>query len=294
MAVASSQARPVAVQATRIQAPRRPNVALFVAAWLLALVFLFPLAWVVLSSLKTNFDALAHPAVLLPGSPQWGNYGDIWRVMNFPRQTFNSAAMAISVTLGQVLLSALAGYAFARLHFVGRDLLFVVILATLIIPFEILFVPVFILLSHWGMINTYAALIIPSLGNPFAIFIFRQFFLTIPRELEEAMFLDGAGIYRTFWSLAMPLSGPAVATVTVLTFLAEWNSLLKPLVFTTSEDMRTLQVGLAFLNSGAFVTEPKIASLMAGVVLSSIPPILVFLLAQERYVKSIVSTGIKG
>src|SRR5437868_14311397 len=124
MAVASSEARAVAVPATRIERRRPPNVALFVAAWVLALVFLFPLAWVVLSSLKTNFDALAHPAVLVPGGLQWSNYGDIWRVMNFPRQTFNSAAMAISVTFGQVLLSALAGYAFARLRFVGRDWLF--------------------------------------------------------------------------------------------------------------------------------------------------------------------------
>jgi multiple sugar transport system permease protein len=150
------------------------------------------------------------------------------------------------------------------------------------------------MLSNWGWIDTFRALIIPSLANPFAIFVFRQFFVTIPRDLEEAMRVDGANYYRIFWSLMLPLAGPAIATVFILTFLAEWSALLKPLVFTQSENMRTLQQGLAFLNSGAFITEPKIAWLMAGVVLVSIPPIVVFLIMQERFVKSIASTGLKG
>ncbi len=292
--MASTTGVGAATGAERAEQQSRPRVALFGGLWLLALLFLFPLLWVVLSSLKTNFEALANPGQLVPSVPQWSNYPDTWQLMDFPRQTLNSAIMTVSVTVGQVMLAALAGYAFARLQFFGRDVLFVLILTTLIIPFEILFVPLFIMMSHWGMIDTYAALILPSLANPFAIFVFRQFFLTIPRELEEAMFLDGAGHYRTFWSLALPLSGPAVATVTILTFLSEWNTLLKPLVFTSSEAMRTLQVGLSFLNSGAFVTEPKVAWLMVGVVLACIPPIIVFLLAQERFVKSIASTGLKG
>ena len=272
----------------------RPGWLLYVVLWLLAAAFLFPLVWVGLSSLKTNFDALAHPEQLLPPAPQWSNYPSVWAVMDFPRQTLNSAIMAVSVTLGQVVLSALAGYAFARLQFVGRDVLFVLVLATLIIPFEILFVPLFIMLSRAGLINSYAALILPSLANPLSIFIFRQFFVTLPRELEEAMHIDGANTYRTFWSLALPLSGPAVATVCILTFLSEWNALLKPLVFTSSEDMRTLQVGLAFLNRGAFITEPQVAWLMAGVLLVSVPPVVFFLLAQNHFVRSIAATGLKG
>jgi len=260
----------------------------------LALVFLSPFAWLLASSLKTNVEALSSPAALIPAVPQWGNYPAAWAIIDFPRQTLNSTIMAVSVTLGQIAVAAMAGYAFARLRFWGRDLLLLLILALLIVPFEILFVPLFIMLSGWGWIDTYAALIVPSLANPFAIFVFRQFFLTVPRELEEAMRVDGAGPYRIFRSLMLPLSWPAVATVFILTFLAEWSALLKPLVFTTSETMRTLQVGLSFLNRGAFVTEPKVAWLMAGVVLVSIPPIVVFLVMQERFVRSIAATGLKG
>ncbi len=260
----------------------------------LAVVFAFPFVWMLTSSLKSNVEALSSPATIIPDALRWDNYRSIWGVMDVPRQTFNSAVMALSVTFGQILIAAMAGYSFARLRFFGRDWLLVLFLATLIVPFEVIFVPLFVMLSGWGWTDTFYALIVPSLANPFAIFVFRQFFVTIPRELEEAMRVDGASPYRIFWSLMLPLSGPAVATVFILTFLAEWSTLLKPLVFTTSEDMRTLQQGLNFLSSGAFVTEPRVAWLMAGVVLASIPPIVVFLLMQERFVRSIAATGLKG
>jgi len=271
---------------------RRPVT--YAALIALAAVFVFPFLWMVSSSLKSNIEALTAPSTLLPEALHWSNYREIWNVMNFPRQTFNSAVMAFTVTFGQIMIAAMAGYSFARLRFLGRDWLLVLFLATLIVPFEVLFVPLVVMLTDWGWTDTFAALIIPSLANPFAIFIFRQFFVTIPRDLEEAMRVDGAGYYRIFWSLMLPLSGPAVATVFILTFLAEWSSLLKPLVFTSSEDMRTLQQGLAFLDQGAFISEPKVAWLMAGVVLVSIPPMVVFLLMQERFVKSIAATGLKG
>ncbi len=266
----------------------------YVVLTVLAVVFAFPFVWMLASSLKSNVEALSSPASIVPDVLHWDNYSSIWDVMNIPRQTLNSTIMALGVTFGQIAVAALAGYSFARLHFLGRDWLLVLFLATLIVPFEVIFVPLFVMLSNWGWIDTFYALIIPSLANPFAIFIFRQFFVTIPRELEEAMRVDGASYYRIFWSLMLPLSGPAIATVFILTFLAEWSSLLKPLIFTQSENMRTLQQGLAFLNQGAFVTEPRVAWLMAGVVLVSIPPIVVFLLMQERFVKSIAATGLKG
>lgn len=266
----------------------------YVVLCLLAVMFLFPFIWMLTSSLKSNVEALSSPATIIPQAWQWDNYRAIWEVMDFPRQTFNSLVMALGVTFGQIMIAALAGYSFARLHFLGRDWLLVLFLATLIVPFEALFVPLFVMLSGWSWTDTFAALIVPSLANPFAIFVFRQFFVTIPRDLEEAMRVDGAGYYRVFWSLMLPLSGPAIATVFILTFLAEWSSLLKPLVLTQSESMRTLQLGLAFLNQGAFVTEPRVAWLMAGVVLVSIPPIIVFLILQERFVRSIAATGLKG
>jgi len=267
----------------------------YVILSILAILFLFPFLWMVTTSLKTNSEVLSNPTAILPAIPQWGNYPQVSSDLNFWRELFNSLVMSLSVTFGQIILAALAGYAFARLEFVGRDLLFVIVLATLIIPFEVLFVPLYLMLAGWGdWLNTFKALIVPSLANPFAIFLFRQFFITLPKELDEAAKVDGAGYYRVFWSLMLPLSGPAVATVFVLTFLAEWSDLLKPLVFTSSSDMYTLQQGLAVtLNRGANLA-PNTATLMAGVVLTSLVPVLIFLIGQRYFVKSISATGLKG
>src|SRR5260370_19971347 len=155
----------------------------YVILCIVALLFLFPFAWMVATSLKTNTEALTNPTALLPAVPQWSNYPDVIQTLNFWRETFNSLVMALSVTFGQIILAALAGYAFARLKFFGSDFLFLLILATLIIPFEVLFVPIYLMLSGWGgLLNTFYALIIPRLPRPVAIFVFPQVFLTVPTE----------------------------------------------------------------------------------------------------------------
>jgi len=275
---------------------RRLRITLkYVILCFVALLFLFPFAWMIATSLKTNTEALTNPTALLPAVPQWGNYPDVIVALNFWRETFNSLVMALGVTFGQIILAALAGYAFARLKFFGSDFLFLLILATLIIPFEVLFVPIYLMLAGWGgWLNTFAALIVPSLASPFAIFVFRQFFITVPKELDEAAKIDGAGYYRVFWSVMLPLAGPAIATVFILTFLAEWSSLLKPLVFTSSPDLYTLQQGLAVtLNKGANLV-PNLGTMMAGVVLASILPVIMFLLGQRYFVRSVASSGLKG
>ena len=275
---------------------RRLRITLkYVILCFVALLFLFPFAWMLATSLKTNSEALTNPTALLPAVPQWGNYPDVIVALNFWRETFNSLVMALGVTLGQIILAALAGYAFARLKFFGSNFLFLLILATLIIPFEVLFVPIYLMLAGWGgWLNTFAALIVPSLASPFAIFVFRQFFITVPKELDEAAKIDGAGYYRVFWSVMLPLAGPAIATVFILTFLAEWSSLLKPLVFTSSPDLYTLQQGLAVtLNKGANLV-PNLGTMMAGVVLASILPVIMFLLGQRYFVRSVASSGLKG
>ena len=267
----------------------------YVVLVLVAVVFLFPFAWMLATSLKTNTEALTNPTALLPAVAQWGNYPAVIGALNFWREALNSLIMTLGVTFGQIILAALAGYAFARLKFFGRDVLFLLILATLIIPFQILFVPLYLMLAGWGdWLNTFKALIIPSLASPFAIFVFRQFFITVPKELDEAAKIDGAGYYRIFWTVMLPLAGPAVATVFILTFLAQWNDLLKPLVFNSSPDMYTLQQGLAVtLNKGANLV-PNVATLMAGVVLASIVPVVMFLVGQKWFVRSVASTGLKG
>ena len=261
----------------------------------LTIIILFPFFWMLMTSLKTNNEAITNPLALFPAVAQWSNYPEVATLLNYGRETLNSLIMSLGVTFGQIVLSALAGYAFARLPFFGRDALFVIILATLIIPFEILFVPLYLMLSGWnGWLNTFWALIIPSLASPFAIFVFRQFFITIPKELDEAARIDGAGYYRIFWMVMLPLAGPAIATVFILTFLAQWSDLLKPLVFTSSPDMYTLQQGLTInLSRGANLV-PNIATLMAGVVLASLVPVVMFLLGQRYFIRSVASSGIKG
>ena len=267
----------------------------YVVLCALAITILFPFFWMVMTSLKTNTEAITNPIALFPSVAQWTNYPEVATTLNYGRETLNSLIMSLGVTFGQIILSALAGYAFARLPFFGRDALFVLILATLIIPFEILFVPLYLMLAGWGgWLNTFAALIIPSLASPFAIFVFRQFFISIPKELDEAAKIDGAGYYRIFWTVMLPLAGPAIATVFILTFLAQWSDLLKPLVFTSSPDMYTLQQGLAInLSRGANLV-PNLATLMAGVVLASIVPVVMFLLGQRYFIRSVASSGIKG
>lgn len=261
---------------------------------ILAVVFLFPFAWIIATSLKTNTEALSNPTAFFPAVPQWGNYPAVISSLNFWQETLNTLIMALGVTLGTILLSALAGYAFARLPFFGRDILFLLILATLIIPFQILFVPLYLMLSGWGWLNTFASLIIPSLASPFYIFVFRQFFITVPKDLDEAARIDGAGYYRVFWSVMLPLAGPAALTVFILSFLNEWFNLIKPLVFTSSPGLYTLQQGLQItLNRGAQLV-PNVATLMAGVVLASIVPVVMFLFGQKYFVRSVASTGLKG
>src|SRR5712691_791052 len=274
---------------------RLSSVLKYIILGLLTLAFLYPFAWVLTTSLKTNSETLTNPTAFLPAIAQWGNYPAVVNTLDFWRETFNSLVMALGVTLGQVFLAALAGYAFARLKFIGRDMIFLLILATLIIPFEVLFVPVYLMLAGWGgWLDTFSALIIPSLANPFAIFVFRQFFITVPKELDEAAVIDGAGYYRVFWSVMLPLAGPAVATVSILTFLAEWSDLLKPLVFNSSPDMFTLQQGLSeTLNRGAQLV-PNVAYQTTGVVLASIVPVVMFVAGQKYFVRSVASTGLKG
>ena len=266
----------------------------YIVLGVLGLLFIYPFAWVLVTSLKTNEEVILHPTNFLPAVMQWSNYPNVIQSLNFWRETLNTLIMAVGVKVGQIILASLAGYAFARLKFLGKDILFVLVLATLIIPFEILFVPIYLMLSGWNLLNTYTALIVPSLASPFAIFVFRQFFITVPKELEEAAQLDGASYYRIFWSIMLPLSGPAVATVAILTFLGEWSNLLKPLIFVNDQSMYTLQQGLAIsLNRGANLS-PNIAYVMAGVVLASFIPVVLFLIGQRYFVQSVATTGLKG
>ncbi|MBA2645366.1 MAG: carbohydrate ABC transporter permease [Pyrinomonadaceae bacterium] len=256
---------------------------------LLALVFLLPLVSMLVTSLREPGEVAAG-ASLWSGSFHWQNYTEAWNATNFPRQFVNSLIMALGVTLGQIITSLMAGYAFARMEFFGKNTIFLLLLSTIIIPFQILVIPVFIILVKLSWINTYWALIVPSLANAFGIFMFMQFFRTIPYELEEAAYLDGASRWTVLWRIMVPLSRPAIATLFLFTFIAEWNDLFKPLVFTSTRDMRTVQLGLTVFQE-QFKVEYTL--LMAAVVFVTIPSVLLFFIGQKQFIKGIATSGLK-
>jgi multiple sugar transport system permease protein len=227
--------------------------------------------------------------------PQGGwslaNYRSAWQRGGFLLAFANSTIVALAVTGFQIITSALAGYALARLKFRGRQAILLMVLATLIIPFQILVIPVFLVLKWGHLINTYAALILPTAANGYGIFLMRQFFSTIPVELEEAAALDGADRATILWRVMLPLAQPALVTLFLFTFIGEWNDLFKPLVFTTRPELRTVQLTLSAFQE-QFTNDWTL--MMAAVVIATIPVVILFLIGQKQLIRGIAATGIKN
>lgn len=255
---------------------------------LLAAIILLPLLVVFLTSLApsgTTQSALAQ------NSWSFSNYRDAWQRGKFLLAFANSTLVAVSVTFCQIITSAASGYALARLRFRGRKLLLLIVLATLVIPFQLLVIPVFLVLKWGQLINTYWALILPSAANGFGIFLLRQYFQSIPVELEEAAALDGANKLQILCQVMLPLARPALVTLFLFTFIGEWNDLFKPLVFTTKPELRTVQLALAEFQEQFTNNWPL---LMASVTLATFPVILLFLIGQRQFIRGIATTGIKN
>lgn len=221
------------------------------------------------------------------------NYGTAWSASPFGRYMVNSFVQTGVITVAQVLLSILAGYAFAMFEFKGKNLLFALVIGSLIVPFELTFIPNFLLISDLGMANTYAGLTVPFLASAFGVFMMRQFFLSLPRDLYDAAKIDGAGDFYYLWRVVVPLSKGAISAFTIFAFLSAWNQFLWPLVITNDESMRTAQIGIRF-----FLVNQERATdwgaIMAGTVIVMIPTLLVFLVAQRQLVKGIAMSGLKG
>jgi multiple sugar transport system permease protein len=252
---------------------------------------LFPFVWMVSTSLTSDGQLFVTPPQLIPSPVQPDNYGrvaDLYPILTFLR---NSLLVALVSTSFQVLSSAMAAYAFARLRFRGADGLFLVYLATLMVPLPVIIAPLFIEMRYLGLINSYPGLILPGVASAFGTFLLRQAFLTLPRELEEAAFVDGASHWTVFWRIVMPLSKPALATFGIFAFMASWNSFLWPLVITNSLDMMTLPVGLSNLQ-GQYTTAWNLV--MAGSTISVIPILFVYLAAQRYVIQGFATSGIKG
>jgi multiple sugar transport system permease protein len=275
----------------------RTTGVLYLLMIVLSIIFMFPFFWTVSSSLKQVWELRTFPPTWLPESPQWQNYVVVLQTVPFLLWTWNSVYVVLLSTIGTVLSASVVAYAFARLRYRGRNLLFVLTLGTLMLPAQVTLIPQFILFHKLGWIETLNPLWVPSWfgGGAFFIFLFRQFFLSLPRELDEAALIDGASYLRIYWNILMPLSKPVVATVAVISFIAGWNDFVNPLIYVHTADKYTLAVGLNY-----FRTLPDIAGaptqhlLMAGSVMVIAPVLIVFFSAQRYFVQGIVLSGIKG
>lgn len=257
----------------------------------LALLTLVPFLWMVDTALKPQNEVLTNPPTWLPSHLAWTNFPQAFTFFPFGRFLLNTLVVACGATGLQTVLAVLAAYAFARLRFPGRDLLFLVYLGTLMIPQQVTIVPLFLMMRSLGWIDTFMALILPSAFHALGVFLLRQFFLTLPRELEESAVMDGAGRLRILWQIILPLSRPALATLVLFTFIREWNAFLWPLIATSSPDMRTVSVGLT-LFIGQYGTEWHL--LMAAASVTLLPTLVVFALAQRHYIEGIALTGFGG
>jgi multiple sugar transport system permease protein len=275
--------------------PRTSRAIIAFSAYLLltagALTCLVPFIWMLSTSLKAPTELFSMPPQWIPAELQWSNYARMAEAMPILRMVFNSSLVTVLVTAGQVFFSSLAGYAFARLKFPGRDTIFLIYLGSLMVPFMVTIVPSYALMRFFGWIDTYYALVVPGLfGTAYGTFLMRQFFMTLPQELEDAAILDGCTPFGTFWRIYVPLIKPALATLAVITVLAVWNDFLWPLLVVQSEEMQTLTVGLASFQ-GLYGTQYHL--LMAGAVVSIMPILVLFLFSQRFFIEGISLSGLK-
>ncbi len=264
----------------------------------LCVLFGYPLFWTAMSSLKTIPEMFSFPPIMIPAAPQWANY---WTVLNidYPvgRWFSNSVLIVILTSFGTLVTSSLVAYSFARFAYRGRDVLFMITLSTMMLPAQVTLIPQFVLFYKLGWINTHLPLWVPHWfgGGAFAIFLMRQFFLTLPLDLDEAALIDGAGYFRIFWSILMPLCKPVLATLAIITIIASWSDFLGPLIYLNTPEKFTVSVGLQFFNAVPEVGgEPMQHLLMAACVMSMVPIILMFFFGQRFFVQGIVMSGIKG
>ena len=268
-----------------------PNTALLIVLVIGACVTLLPYVWMVSSSLKTEAEVFTAGISFMPAHPSLEAYEKALVKTQVARYLANSLFVSLGETVLVCFTSVLAGYAFARLRFPGRDLIFLIVLGTMMIPTQVTMIPSFILIKWLGWIDTYQGLIMPRAVMAFGVFLMRQFFMTIPYELEEAGRIDGCNRPRLLVQIMMPLTGPALATLAIFSFTNAWNEFFWPLIVTTSEEVKTIQVALATMKGGEVV---EWTTLMATVTMSALPTLVVYLLLQRYFTKGIIMSGIKG
>lgn len=275
----------------REPAVRAPSAVAHVVLIAASALMVFPFLWQFLTSAKTYTESIQVPPTMLPLVWDLANYAEVFEALPFAQMFVNTTLMTAGRTIGQLALCALAAFAFARLRFPGRDAIFVVFLSVLMVPGELFLLPQYQIIAGLGWLNTLQALIAPGLFNAFGTFLLRQYFLTIPRELDEAAEIDGCNPWRVFWHVIIPLAKPALLTLTLLCVLYSWNDLMWPLVVNTRPNSMTLTVGLATLQGEQITDFPVI---MAGSLMATIPILVLFMVLQRRVVEGFALSGLKG
>jgi len=261
-----------------------------IVIYALAFITLAPFVWMILTSLKDMSEIFVYPPQWFPTEFRFENYTKAFEAAPFGRYYFNSIFIAVTVTFGQLVTCSMAAFAFARLQFPGRNILFYLFLGTMMIPYNVTMIPSFLVLYWLGWIDTYYALIVPGLASAFGTFLLRQFFITIPKELEEAAYIDGATKLQVLRTIIVPLAKPALATLAVFTFMGVFNDFIWALIVINSEDMQTVQLGLAIFRD-RYLTQWDL--LMAGSVTAVLPILIVFFFAQKYFIQGITLSGLK-
>ena len=273
------------------RAAQRRSILLTASIGVVALFLLLPLFIIVFTAFKPASEINAFPPTLVPNTWTLANFVKIFQDLPFARLIFNSFAFAGGVTLFALVFDSCAAYALARIDFTGRRVLFICIVATLMIPFQATLVPLYQIVSQLGWVNTFAALIAPRAADAFGIFLLRQFFISLPRDLDNAARIDGASEWRIFLQIVIPNARPAILTLAIFTFVNNWNDLLWPLVFTNDQNMGTLTSGLTLLTGPGGIIPQGV--MMAGALVSLLPLFIAFMFAQRKFIESLSSTGLK-
>ncbi|MCH4549691.1 carbohydrate ABC transporter permease [Rhizobium changzhiense] len=267
------------------------TVLLYAIVITVTIVMTMPFAWMLSASLKLSRDVFAFPIEWIPSQPQWQNYVDIWTKIPLALFIYNTSKLTIIVTLLQLLTSSFAAYAFAKLNFPYKNTLFLGYIATIAMPWQVYMVPQFLLMREFGLNNTHLALICLQAFTAFGVFLMRQFYMSIPNELCEAARIDGMNEYQIWARIMLPLSKPALSTLTIFTFVSTWNDFLGPMIYLTKTELKTVQIGLRM-----FISQysAEYGLIMAASVVALIPVLVVFLSLQRFFVEGIASTGLKG
>ncbi len=267
------------------------NTVIYGLLILLAISMLLPFIWMLSTSLMNELEVYSFPPKFIPSNWRWENFVEAMTLQPFGRYFLNSAIVSIMVVSGQMIFCSMAAYSFARIKFKGHEKVFAVYISTMMIPAIVTIIPAFLIINTFGWMNTYWALATPTISNVWGIFLLRQFFLTIPKDLEDAARIDGASESRIFWTISLPLSQPALATLAIFSFMASWKDFLWPLIVTNRADMRTVEVGIANFSTVYSTDWPH---QMAAAVIVLLPIIIVFILAQRHFVRGITFSGLKG